>query len=78
MLPAKAIPVKGQVTVLVSLRNQRTYFYKAGQMIAFSTSLAWHRRPSDRPGQVRHPGQEAIPPLEQIFQCADAVHAAAR
>lgn len=37
MLPAKAIPVKGPVNVLVSLRNQRTYFYKAGQMIAFST-----------------------------------------
>ena len=37
MLPAKAIPAKGVVNVLVSLRNQRTYFYKAGQLIAFST-----------------------------------------
>jgi len=37
MLPAKAIPAKGAVNVLVSLRNQRTYFYKGGQMIAFST-----------------------------------------
>lgn len=37
MLPPTAIPAKGIVTTLVSLRNQRTYFYKAGVLIAFST-----------------------------------------
>ncbi len=37
MLPVKAIPAKGTVNILVSLRNQRTYVYKAGQLVAFST-----------------------------------------
>ena len=38
ILPAAAIPAKGEVKVLVSLRNQKTYVYKAGQLVAFSTS----------------------------------------
>ena len=37
MLPAAALPKDGTVNVLVSLRNQRTYVYKAGQLVAFST-----------------------------------------
>ena len=78
MLPAKAMPVKGPVTVLVSLRNQRTYFYKAGQMVAFSThSHGTPDHPTD-PGKWTILAEEAVPPLEQIFQRADAVHAAAR
>lgn len=51
MLPAKAIPVKGPVTTLVSLRNQRTYIYKAGVLIAFSThSHGVEKHPTD-PGK---------------------------
>ena len=38
MLPPAAIPKTGPVNVLVSLRNQKTYLYKAGQLIAISTS----------------------------------------
>ena len=38
MLPAAAIPSKGPVTILVSLSNQKTYVYKAGQLVAISTS----------------------------------------
>jgi lipoprotein-anchoring transpeptidase ErfK/SrfK len=37
ILPKAAIPASGPVTILVSLRNQKTYVYKAGQLIAFST-----------------------------------------
>ena len=38
MLPAAAIPTSGPVNILVSLRNQKTYVYKAGQLVAMSTS----------------------------------------
>ena len=38
MLPAAAIPKSGPVNILVSLRNQKTYVYKAGQLVAMSTS----------------------------------------
>ena len=38
ILPAAAIPAKGAVNIVVSLRNQKTYVYKAGQLVAFSTS----------------------------------------
>ena len=38
MLPAAAIPKAGPVNILVSLRNQKTYVYKAGQLVAMSTS----------------------------------------
>ena len=38
MLPAKAQPKTGPVTILVSLRLQRTYVFKAGQLVAVSTS----------------------------------------
>ena len=38
MLPAAAIPKAGKVTILVSLRNQRTYVYKSGVLVAISTS----------------------------------------
>ncbi len=38
ILPIAARPKTGPVRVLVSLRNQKTYVYKAEQLIAFSTS----------------------------------------
>ena len=38
MLPAAAIPRAGKVNILVSLRNQRTYVYKGGMLVAISTS----------------------------------------
>lgn len=38
MLPAKAIPKVGPVRILVSLRNQKTYVFKADQLVAMSTS----------------------------------------
>lgn len=38
MLPAVAIPKAGKVNVLVSLRHQKTYVYKAGVLVAMSTS----------------------------------------
>ena len=38
MLPAAAIPKAGKVNILVSLRNQKTYVYKAGMLVAISTS----------------------------------------
>ena len=38
MLPAKAQPKSGPVTILVSLRHQRTYVFKAGTLVAVSTS----------------------------------------
>lgn len=37
ILPKAAIPAKGAINILVSLRHQRTYIYKAGQLIAIST-----------------------------------------
>lgn len=37
MLPPVAIPKTGKVNILVSLRNQRTYVYKAGVLVAMST-----------------------------------------
>ena len=53
MLPPAAIPVKGTVNVLVSLRNQKTYVYKAGQLIAFSShSHGTADHPTD-PGQFK-------------------------
>ena len=38
ILPAAAIPRTGPVNVLVSLTLQKTYVYKAGQLVAISTS----------------------------------------
>ena len=38
MLPAAAIPKNGPVSILVSLRNQKTYVYKSGVLVAMSTS----------------------------------------
>ena len=38
MLPAAAIPKAGKVNILVSLRNQKTYVYKGGMLVAISTS----------------------------------------
>ena len=38
MLPAAAIPKAGKVNILVSLRNQRTYVYKSGVLVAISSS----------------------------------------
>jgi hypothetical protein len=38
ILPVAARPKQGPVRVLVSLRKQKTYVYKAEQLIAFSTS----------------------------------------
>ena len=38
ILPAAAIPKSGPVNILVSLSNQKTYVYKAGQLVAISTS----------------------------------------
>ena len=38
ILPAAAIPKSGPVNVLVSLSLQKTYVYKAGQLVAISTS----------------------------------------
>ncbi len=37
LLPAVAIPKTGKVNILVSLRNQRTYVYKSGVLVAMST-----------------------------------------
>ncbi len=37
ILPKAAIPAEGKLTILVSLREQKTYVFKAGQLIAFST-----------------------------------------
>lgn len=53
MLPPAAIPAKGPVNVVVSLRNQRTYVYKAGQLIAISShSHGTDKHPTD-PGQFK-------------------------
>ena len=53
MLAPAAIPAKGTVNVLVSLRNQRTYVYKAGQLIAVSShSHGTADHPTD-PGQFK-------------------------
>ena len=38
IVPAAAMPRSGPVAIVVSLRNQRTYVYKAGQLVAVSTS----------------------------------------
>ena len=38
ILPAAAIPKTGSVNILVSLSNQKTYVFKAGQLVAISTS----------------------------------------
>lgn len=38
ILPAKAMPKAGPVHILVSLRNQKTYVFKADQLVAVSTS----------------------------------------
>lgn len=38
IVPASAMPKSGPVAIVVSLRNQRTYVYKAGQLVAVSTS----------------------------------------
>ena len=38
ILPAAAIPRSGPVNILVSLSNQKTYVFKAGQLVAISTS----------------------------------------
>ena len=38
LLPLNARPKTGPVNILVSLRNQRTYVFKAGQLVAVSTS----------------------------------------
>jgi hypothetical protein len=38
ILPASAMPKTGKVNILVSLRNQKTYVYKAGLLVAISTS----------------------------------------
>ena len=38
IVPAAAIPKAGKVNILVSLRNQKTYVYKGGQLVAMSTS----------------------------------------
>ena len=38
MLPPAAIPRNGPVNILVSLRNQKTYVYKSGVLVAMSTS----------------------------------------
>ena len=38
MLPPAAIPKTGKVTILVSLRLQKTYVYKNGVLVAMSTS----------------------------------------
>ena len=38
IIPAAAIPKAGKVNILVSLRHQKTYVFKAGQMVAMSTS----------------------------------------
>ena len=38
ILPAAAIPKTGPVNILVSLSNQKTYVFKAGQLVAISTS----------------------------------------
>ena len=38
ILPAAAIPKAGKVNILVSLRNQKTYVYKSGVLVAMSTS----------------------------------------
>ena len=37
LLPIAARPKTGPLTILVSLRNQKTYIYKAGKLVAFST-----------------------------------------
>ena len=51
LLPAAQRPKTGPVNIVVSLRNQRTYVYKAGQLIAFSThSHGTPDHPTD-PGQ---------------------------
>jgi hypothetical protein len=38
LLPPAAIPKSGKVNILVSLRNQKTYVYKNGVLVAMSTS----------------------------------------
>lgn len=38
LLPPAAIPKNGPVNILVSLRNQKTYVYKSGVLVAMSTS----------------------------------------
>ena len=38
LLPPVAIPKNGPVNILVSLRNQKTYVYKSGVLVAMSTS----------------------------------------
>ncbi|QIK96557.1 L,D-transpeptidase family protein [Sphingomonas sp. HDW15A] len=53
ILPAAAIPAKGEVKVLVSLRNQKTYVYKAGQLIAISTSSHGTADHPTDPGQFK-------------------------
>ena len=53
ILPAAAIPAKGEVKILVSLRNQKTYVYKAGQLIAFSTSSHGTADHPTDPGQFK-------------------------
>ena len=60
MLPATAIPAKGTVNILVSLRNQRTYVYKAGQLIAISShSHGTADHPTD-PGQFKILGKKVF------------------
>ena len=38
MVPAAGISKAGKVNILVSLRNQKTYVFKGGQLVAMSTS----------------------------------------
>lgn len=51
LLPAKARPKTGPVTILVSLRYQRTYVFKAGQLVAVSTSSHGTAANPTDPGQ---------------------------
>ena len=78
MLPPAAIPKNGPVNILVSLRNQQTYVYKAGVLVAISTSSHGTADHPTDPGKWTILAEEAVPPLEQIFERADAAHAAAR
>lgn len=53
ILPVAARPKDGPVTILVSLRMQKTYIYKGGQLVAFSThSHGTPDHPTD-PGQFK-------------------------
>ena len=75
---ATAVPAAGETRIVIDLLTQMTYVYRGDKLLGASSMSSAKTGHDHALRQLDDPREAAVLPVEEIRQCADAVHAAHR